>query len=460
MKEEYFLNLLKKYNQAHIFRHYQSLSLLEKEEFIGEIGNLDFKLTFSLYEKISQQKSASKHSIDIFPARIFVIPKNTGEQKQREEARILGESLICRNKIAVLIVAGGHGSRLGFNGPKGMFPISPIKNKSLFQLFAESVRALSLRCGAVIPLLIMTNKEALPEVKDFFMAHNFFGLKPQTVHLFEQEMLPTLTADGKLILRDKTHLFANPNGHGGSLKALSDSGLLKKLMENGYSDLFYFQVDNPLVKIADPVLIGYHKMEDSEISTKIVHRKSCEEKVGIFVAENGKAEVIEYSDLEPDNRCILDSKGQIRDWAGNAAIHMISLSFVQRLNEQGFSLPYHRAVKVIKSLGPQGEITEIEGWKFETFIFDAIPLAKKTCCMEISREEEFAPVKNKQGDNSPETVRKIMSDIYKNWLKDAGIEATPQARVEISPLLALSKEELRSKIQGRNIAADKDIYLE
>lgn len=460
MKEEHFLNLLNKYNQKHIFRHYQSLSLLEKEKFINEIGNLDFELTFSLYEKISQQKFPVKHSIDICPSRIFTIPGNPDEERQKEEARILGESLICKNKIAVLVVAGGHGSRLGFNGPKGMFPISPIKNKSLFQLFAESIRALSLRCQAVIPLLIMTNKEALPEVKDFFKAHNFFGLKPQTVHLFEQEMLPTLTTNGELVLKDKTHLFSSPNGHGGSLKALPDSGLLKKLMENGYSDLFYFQVDNPLVKIADPVFVGYHKMEDSEISTKIVRRKSCEEKVGIFVAEDGKAEVIEYSDLEPDNRCILNSKGQIRDWAGNAAIHMISFSFIQRLNEQGFSLPYHRAVKVIKSLGPQGKTAEIEGWKFETFIFDAIPLAKKTCCMEISREEEFAPVKNKQGDDSPETVRKIMSDIHKNWLKDAGIEAAPQVRVEISPLFALSKEELRSKIQGRNIAADKDIYLE
>lgn len=460
MREEYFLNLFKKYNQEHIFRHYEALSLLEKEKFINEIGNLDFELTFLLYEKISQQKFPVKHSIDICPARIFTIPGNPGEKSQEEEARILGESLIRGNKIAVLIVAGGHGSRLGFNGPKGMFPVSPIKNKSLFQLFAESVRALSLRCAAVIPLLIMTNKESLAEVKDFFKAHNFFGLKPQTVHLFAQGMLPAITADGKLIFKDKTHLFANPNGHGGSLKALSDSGLLKELVGNGYSDLFYFQVDNPLVKIGDPAFIGYHKMEDSEMSTKIVRRNNCEEKVGIFVAENGKAEVIEYSDLEPDNFCVLDSNGQIRDWAGNAAMHMISLSFVQRLNEQGFSLPYHRAVKVIKSLGPQGEITEIEGWKFETFVFDAIPLAKKTCCMEISREEEFAPVKNKQGDDSPETVRKIMSDIHKNWLKDAGIEVTPQARVEISPLFALSKEELRSKIRGRNIAADKDIYLE
>jgi len=460
MKEEYLLNLLKKYNQTHILGHYQSLSLLEKEKFISEMGELDFELAFSLYENISRQKFPVKHNIDIYPSRIFTIPKNSDEQMPREEARILGESLIYKNKIAVLIVAGGHGSRLGFNGPKGMFPISPVKNKSLFQLFAESVRALSLRYKVVVPLLIMTDTEMLPEVKDFFKTHNFFGLDPQTVHLFEQEMLPTLTVDGKLILKDKTHLFVNPNGHGGCIKALHDSGLLKKLIEDGYSDLFYCQIDNLLVKIMDPVFVGYHKMEDSEISTKIVRRRSCEEKVGIFVAENGKAKVIEYSELDPDNRCILDNNGRIRDWAGNTAIHMVSLVFVQRLNEHGFSLPYHQAIKMVNSFGVQGEIAEIEGWKFETFIFDAIPLAKNTCCMEISREEEFAPLKNKHGDDSPETVRKILSNMYKNWLNDAGIKVEPQVRVEISPLFALSKEELRSKIKGGSIRGDKDIYLE
>ena len=460
MKEKYFLNLLKKYNQTQILRYYQSLSLPEKEKFISEMGNLDFELAFSLYEKISQQKFPVKHNIDIYPSRIFTIPKNSDEQIQKEEARILGESLIYKNKIAVLIVAGGHGSRLGFNGPKGMFPISPVKNKSLFQLFAESVRALSLRYKIAVPLLIMTDTEMLPEVKDFFKTHNFFGLDPQTVHLFEQEMLPTLTVDGKLILKDKTHLFVNPNGHGGCIKALYDSGLLKKLIEDGYSDLFYCQIDNLLVKIMDPAFVGYHKTEDSEISTKVVRRRSCEEKVGIFVAENSKAKVIEYSELDPDNRGILDNKGQIRDWAGNTAIHMISLAFIQRLDEHGFSLPYHQAIKMVNSFGAQGEITEIEGWKFETFIFDAIPLAKKTCCMEISREEEFAPVKNKQGDDSPQTVREILSNIHKNWLKDAGIEVKPQVRVEISPLFAMSKEELCSKIKGRSIRGDNDIYLE
>jgi UDP-N-acetylglucosamine/UDP-N-acetylgalactosamine diphosphorylase len=167
MKEEYFLNLLKKYNQPHILSHYQSLSLPEKEKFMGEIGNLDLELTFSLYEKASQQKLPVKHHIDIYPSPIFSIPGNSDEQAQREEARIVGESIISKNKIAVLIVAGGHGSRLGFNGPKGMFPISPVKNKSLFQLFAESVRALSLRYKVVVPLLIMTDTEMLPEVKDF-----------------------------------------------------------------------------------------------------------------------------------------------------------------------------------------------------------------------------------------------------------------------------------------------------
>jgi len=460
MKEEHLFDLLNKYNQTHILKHYQELSLPDKELFISKIGDLDFELVFSSFEKAAEKKFPVKHRIDIYPSPIFSIPKDPDEHTRREEARVLGESIIGRNKISVLIVAGGHGSRLGFDGPKGMFPISPVKNKSLFQLFAESVRALSLRYKAVVPLLIMMDTEILPEAKDFFKTNDFFGLDAQNVHFFDQEMLPTLTVDGKLILKDKTHLFVNPNGHGGCLKALSDSGLLKKLLAEGYSDLFYCQIDNPLVKIMDPVFVGYHKTEDSEISTKIVRRTSCEEKVGIFVAENGKAEVIEYSDLDVDNRCILDSNGRIRDWAGNTAIHMISLAFLQRLNRSGFTLPYHHAVKLLDSFGAQGEIAQIKGWKFETFIFDVVPLAKKTCCMEISREEEFAPLKNKQGADSPETVRNTLSGRYKSWLNEAGIDVAPQMRVEISPLFASSKEELRGKIKGIKIGGDKDIYLE
>jgi len=460
MEEKCFLDLLKKYNQTHILKHYQSLNVSEKEKLTSEIGNIDFELAFSLYNEISQQKIPIKHKIDAYPARMLTIPKNPAEQKQREAARILGESLISEKRIAVLIVAGGHGSRLGFNGPKGMFPITPIKNKSFFQLFAESVLALSLRYKIVIPLLIMMDTEMLAQAKDFFKTNNFFGLDPQTVILFEQEMLPTLNADGKLILKDKTHLFINPSGHGGCIKALHETGLLKKLIKDGYSDLFYCQIDNPLVNIMDPVFIGYHKLENSEISTKIVRRNSCEEKVGIFASENGKAKVIEYSDLTPDNRCILDNNGEIRDWAGNTAIHMISLDFIQRLNEHGFSLPYHKAIKMVNSFGEEGGNVKIKGYKFETFIFDAIPLAKNTCCMEISREEEFAPLKNSHGADSPETVRNLLSNMYKNCLKDAGIKVNSLVQVEISPLFALSKEELSSKINGMNIKSDKDIYLE
>ena len=139
---------------------------------------------------------------------------------------------------------------------------------------------------------------------------------------------------------------------------------------------------------------------------------------------------------------------------------MVSLVFIQRLNESGFALPYHHAIKMLDSFGAQGEMSEIKGWKFETFIFDVIPLAKNTCCMEISREEEFAPLKNKHGDDSPVTVRSILSNMYKSWLNDAGIKVEPQVRVEISPLFALSKEELLSKIKVGSIGSDKDIYLE
>ena len=425
---------------------------------MGELKSLDLALAFDLHKKFSRENS-SPSLYETCPAPVIPIAETPREKARREEARILGESLIRENRVVVLIVAGGQGSRLGFEGPKGKFPISPIKKKSLFQLFAESVKALSSRYEASIPLLIMMNRENEDETQQFFADNQFFGLDRNRVYFFDQGMLPTITPEGQLILKDETHLLANPDGHGGSLKALYESGLLKQLIEKGYSELSYCQVDNPLVKIADPVFIGYHRMEGAEISTKVVHRRNLEEKVGIYGMMNRKPAIIEYSDFRPEDYCALDERGGIRHWAGNTAIHMISLPFIQRLNWHGFALPYHRAVKEVEGLSPEGQRLKMAGWKFETFVFDSIPLAGKTCCMEVIREEEFSPVKKQKGNDSPDTARAAMNDLYRAWLREAGAEVVPEARVEISPLYALDKEELLRKLKGKKLKIRADRYI-
>ena len=460
MKTDETLDLLEKFNQHHILSYLRRLTNAQQQDLLRDIQKLDLPMIFDLYRLHSQGQESQKTLGKIEPALITPVPKSPDAIKQREEARFLGESLIRENKVVVLIVAGGQGSRLGFEGPKGKFPVSPLRGKSLFQLFAESIKALSLRYRAEIPLIIMTSRENDEETREFFKHNQFFGLGLNTVKFFSQGMLPTLTPDGKLILSDETHFLVNPDGHGGSLKAFHESGLLKKLIKDGYSDLFYCQVDNPIVKIADPVFLGYHKMAEAEISTKVVRRQNPEEKVGIYGLVNGKPSIIEYSDFSIAEYQAMDERGNIRYWAGNIAVHVISLTFIERLNYHGFGLPYHRAVKNVEGIGKEGTVERTKGWKFETFVFDAIPLAKRTCCLEVIREEEFSPLKNKEGIDSPETARMAMADLHRQWLEEAGVKIAPDAKVEISPLYALDKEELKEKVKGQRLKVTKDLYMD
>ena len=460
MKPEKILGLLEESRQHHILRHYHGLSPAKKKNLLRDLQGLDLKLVFDLYEKFSAGGEVGRTSQEICPAPIVNLSGTPEEIAAREQARQLGETLIRENKVALLIVAGGQGSRLGFEGPKGKFPVTPVKKKSLFQLFGEAVKAISLRYEALIPLLIMTSQENRQETQQFFETHNFFGLNRGTVYFLEQEMLPTLTPEGRLILADDTHLLVNPDGHGGSLKAFYKSGLLEKLIQKGFTELFYFQVDNPLVRIADPVFIGHHKREGAEISTKVVRRREPEEKVGIYGAVNGKPAIVEYSDFHPEEYRALDGQGNIRHWAGSIAVHMISLPFIRRLNRHGFALPYHRAVKDVEALGPDGKRATQQGWKFETFVFDSIPFASKTGCLEVIREEEFSPVKNQKGNDSPDTARAAMNRLHRSWLQEAGAVLAPEARVEISPLYALDKEELVRKLKGQELFIHEDRYFE
>jgi UDP-N-acetylglucosamine/UDP-N-acetylgalactosamine diphosphorylase len=460
MNPQPLLDLLEKHGQHHILDHYKGLIPQKREAFIRHLAQLDFSSAFKLFREFSQHKSSSSPSSRIEPASIIPIPRTAEEIEQWKESRKLGESLIRGSQVAVLIVAGGQGTRLGFPGPKGRLPISSIKKKTLFQLFAESIRAVSKRYRANLPFLIMTSQENHEETRAFFESHGFFGLKRDQVHFFSQGMLPTLTPEGELILKDTENLLANPDGHGGSLKALYESGLTGWLKGEGVTEIFYCQVDNPLAKIADPAFIGYHRREDADISTKVVRRRDLEEKVGIYGMVNGKPAIIEYSDFSPEDYRSLDEKGDIRYWAGNIAIHMISLSFVERMNREGFALPYHRAIKEVEGLGPGGRSERMTGVKFETFVFDSIPLAQKSICMEVAREEEFAPVKNQSGIDSPDTARQAMNALFKSWLVEAGAEVPPQARIEISPLFALDKEELMEKLKGKKVEVREDTYFE
>ena len=461
MQKEDLLRLLTIYEQNDIIEYYKALAPHEENLFLQDLDGLDLKLVFELHKKLALGDCSpfDEKSMAIGPAPVIAVPETDKEKEEEQKAKQVGETLLRDGKVAVLIVAGGQGSRLGFEGPKGIYNISPIQQKSLFQLFSEQIKALSKQHNTRIPLLIMTSKENHDETVRFFERKSYFDLGRETLYFFQQDMLPAVTPEGKLVLQNNSRLFTNPNGHGGSLKALYDSGVLKKLLEVGFTELYYCQVDNPLVKIADPVFLGYHAMAHAEVSTKVVRRRSIEEKVGVYLSCNGKDAIVEYSDLSPEYMSALDDTGSILYWAGNTAIHIFSLPFIQRINDHGFALPYHCAKKNTDISDRHGKPVCLDVWKFETFVFDAIPLAERACGMEILREEEFSPVKNKDGADSPETARSAMIDQCRSWLKKAGVHVAPEVVIEISPLFALDEDELGIKLKNKNLTIETDRYF-
>ena len=459
MTEQEFLATLELFDQSHILNHFRSLSFHQKQAFLDANAGLDIHLTFKLYKNFCKADGPSPFKRSISPPDVICVPKDAGQGPHARAAFAEGQSLLRRQKVAVLIVAGGQGSRLGFEGPKGTFPLSPVKGKTLFQILAEQVRAMADRFSVTIPLLIMTSNDNHDDTIGFFKQNRYFGLDPGTVHFFSQGVLPAVSLDGKLVLKDRVHLYTSPDGHGGSLKALSDSGLLSRLIGSGYEELFYCQVDNPLVRIADPSFLGYHRLAHSQVSTKVVRRRSIEEKVGVYIRVDGKDCIAEYSDLDEKYMSALDSNGDILYWAGNTAIHIFSLSFIKDINRDGFALPYHCAKKSAYIISSDWEPASIDVFKFETFVFDSLPFAEHTCCVEIDREEEFAPVKNRDGNDSPETAQAALVGLHRAWLKKAGFAVPDDVRIEISPLFALSPEDLAEKLKGKQLAINGDLYL-
>jgi UDP-N-acetylglucosamine/UDP-N-acetylgalactosamine diphosphorylase len=366
-------------------------------------------------------------------------------------------------------VAGGQGSRLGFDHAKGMFPISPVTNKSLFQIHAEKVLALSRRHGQSVPFLVMTSPATHAETESFFLQNRCFGLSQEDVALFCQGTLPALDmATGKVLMEKQGRIFTSPNGHGGVLTALADSGLLGRLRRQKIQHIFYFQVDNPLVNVADPVFLGHHVAANAEVSSKVVRKEGPSDKLGNVVLIDGSCCIIEYSDLPESLGRQTDENGQLRIWAGSPAIHLFHLDFLGQVTQAPGRIPFHIARKKVPHLDECGRHVEPQrenALKFEMFIFDVLPMAQRWTVVETTRSGEFVPLKNATGPDSPEVVRQAMSNQAADWLENAGIAVPRHANgnaavaLEISPRYALDAEELAEKIDRRlNIAGPT--YLE
>lgn len=451
-----------KYGQGHIFRFWDDLSLQRQERLAEQVQKIDFELLNNLKKKYILNKQNNEFQGELEPPEIIPIPVTEEQKRDAEEAKKTGESLLSSGKVAALLVAGGQGSRLGFDGPKGLFKIGPISQKSLFQLHAEKISALQKKYGSVIPWFIMTSETNHEETVDFFQHNNFFGLDEKDIYFFKQGMIPALDEDGKVFLDAKDHVFTNPNGHGGTLNALRDNGCIDEMKRRGIEEIFYFQIDNVLIHICDPVFLGYHRRKKADMSAKVVSKRDPQEKVGVVGRMNGKLTVIEYSDMPDADKEARTADGSLKYRGGSIAIHVFNLKFIENEISQA-KLPYHLAHKKISYVDEHGhfiEPSEPNGYKFEMFIFDALQDAEEAVIMEVDRKKEFSPVKNKDGADSAKTARQDLINYHKDMLRQIGVDIPDDGGpIEIDAEFALDADDLKQKLDLTQLNVEFPLYL-
>jgi len=447
---EMLRKLLSERGQEHALGFWADLGEGERRALAKQLGSIDLDLLDRLVEGEGVFEPDPDTS-SIEEPEVVTLPETEEDRKARDAARERGLDEMRGGRVAALVVAGGQGTRLGFDGPKGAYPVGPVTDRTLFRLHAEKIIAASRRAGRPIPWYIMTSEANDKATRAFLREHKHFGLDPEDVFIFTQGMLPGVDGDGKMFLAGPGRVFTAPNGHGGTLSALVDSGALEDMTTRGIEHIYYFQVDNPLVPVPDPVFIGHHAEAGAEMSSKVLRKRSPDEPIGTVVRRGGRVEVVEYSDIPPEIRDAKTADGDMRYPWGSIAIHVISVGFIRRFIEEELTLPFHRARKKIPHVDGEGNrVTpeEPNGTKFEMFIFDALRFAKASVTMEVAREDEFAPVKNATGTDSVATSRAAMSDLYARWLESAGVRVERDAggavagSIEISPLTADSAEAL------------------
>lgn len=432
--------------QGQVFAFFNELPAAAQNQLLEQAAEIDLAEIARLKtELIDQDAAAAVDLSDLAPAPFEALPAHGGDASAWAEALIAGEAALRAGRVAAFTVAGGQGTRLGYDGPKGTYPVTPVRQKTLFQVFAEKIAAAGRRYGCEIPWLIMTSHQNHAATEGFFQAHGYFGLSPELVHFFRQGRMPAVDGAGKIMLESKDSIAMSPDGHGGSLRALDRSGALDFLAARGVDTISYFQVDNPLVRFIDPTFIGWHLRRGSEMSSKMVPKAYAAEKVGHFCTQRGKVVVVEYSDLPMSLQQETDAaSGALRYLAGSIAIHVLDREFVRRLARggAGLAMPFHRANKKIATIDAQGapvKPSSPNGIKFEMFVFDALPFARNPVVIETLRANDFSPVKNAEGVDSPASCRDDQLRQFARWANANGaavpVDATglPAFAFEVAP---------------------------
>jgi UDP-N-acetylglucosamine/UDP-N-acetylgalactosamine diphosphorylase len=447
METEKIITAFQAAGQGQVFAFWEALGPAERAELLAQAAEIDLTEVAQLNRDLVLRTAGTGgvNLANLTPAPCERLPANGGDPAKWAAAEAAGEAALRAGRVAAFTVAGGQGTRLGYDGPKGTFAVTPLKKKPLFQVFAEKIKAAGLRHGKPLHWFIMTSHANHEQTEQFFAANKFFGLDKARIHFFRQGRMPAVSFDGKILLETRSTLALSPDGHGGSLRALQRSGALDLMTREGIDTISYFQVDNPLVRCIDAAFIGFHLLAGAGMSSKMVPKAFPEEKVGHFCRQHGKVVVIEYSDMPLAMQRETEACGALRYGAGSIAIHLIDREFARRMatGGEGVALPFHRADKKIATINPEGQAVKPEkanGVKFEMFVFDALPFAGNSIVIETARADDFSPVKNAEGVDSPATCRADQLRQFAHWLQAVGAAVEtddtglPKVAVEVSPL--------------------------
>ena len=404
--------LLKKYNQEHLLNGYENLDENKKKALLNQIFSIDFELINSLYENTKKELNQSADKIE--PMEYLDKYKLNEKYKYYEK---LGKDAIKEGKLAAVTMAGGQGTRLGHNGPKGTYDIGLDSHKSLFELLADALKEEGKKYDVVIPWFIMTSRENNKETIDFFEKNKFFGYrKDKDIFFFIQGELPMVDTEGKILIGEDGLIKQAADGHGGIYESLVKNGMTQKMKQLGVEWVFIGGVDNCLVKMVDPVLMGVAIDKKVTVACKSIVKANPHEKVGVFCKRNGKPSVIEYSEIDDKMAEATDENGELLYGESHILCNLFNISAIERMGSQ--PLPYHSAFKKATYIDKDGNKVVPDSpnaFKFEAFLFDAFGEVDDMAILRVKREEEFAPVKNADsaGVDCPSTARELYNNFYK-----------------------------------------------
>lgn len=468
---EELLEQLKPHGQEHLLAFWDTLSADQQASLASQIAAIDYQALAALRSQYGGGKGQTEASGTYWAelaARAESPPAvrldGSGLPCSLDEARRLGEEALRSGHVGMILVAGGLGTRLGFELPKGMFPLGPLSHRTLFAILIDHLLAVGNRFGRAIPLYVMTSDATDSATREFFAQHDNFGLAADQLHFFRQGAMWALDIHGDRILLDSPgHIFTGPDGHGGMLAALVRSGSLADMQRRGLKHIFYGQIDNPLLQVCDPLLLGSHIAAKSEMTTQVVRKRDPLERVGNVVSVDGRVQVIEYSDLPDSAARRTNAAGDLVLWAGNLAVHVFDVPFLDRVAAQPNALPFHVARKKVPCIDEAGSLIHPDtpnALRFERFIFDLLPSADNALVVEADPAEAFAPVKNADHEKSdtPTTARRAMIEQARRRLNEAGFTVDSAIPAEINPRFALDAAELRAKLPAE-MKIDQPTYF-